>query len=116
MTFIEIGDKTVTIRIGGTQPALIHPDRVGRAEFLRQFIWPVGELAHCFLMRNGDVSTDRCAGSAVLQGHDEVSEVGWRDFDGFIGAGNTECFQPVGMDDRRSGMLNRVSDDEGIYG
>ncbi|MNY33148.1 hypothetical protein D3C86_1674110 [compost metagenome] len=116
MTFIEIGDETVTIRIGGAKTALLHPDSVGGAEFFRQSIGFICQPIGRFLMGNSDIAADGCARLAFLQHCNEIREIIRRDFNGLIRTGNPEFLQPVRMDNRRPRMLDRVTDNEGIYG
>lgn len=67
MTLVEIRCEAAAIGIRCMQLAIFKPQGVGRAQFFRKFVGPIGELEGCFLIRDGDVATDEAAGT-ILQG------------------------------------------------
>ena len=113
MAVVEIGKEANTVGIGRHQPAVLAPERVGGAEFIGQGIRHVGKPIGRFLVRNGDIAAAQ-AKRATLEIDDEACKRFRCHLDLLVAAGNAHCPQPMTVDQRRAGMLDREAHDEGV--
>ena len=101
MAFVEIGDETATVGIRRMQDAILQPERVRGAEFVRQGVRFVGEPECQFLVGNGDIAAGK-AGTAVLQRKNEIGKGLGCDFVSAVAARQAERLQSISVDQWRA--------------
>jgi hypothetical protein len=108
-TGVEMGEEAVSVGIVAVQPAVLHPERVGRAHRARCLADLVEQGQHDLLVRHGDVAAGELPSA---QPADESRRLGRRNIDALIAAGKAVLGEPMAMDQRRTGMRDGMADDE----
>ena len=110
---IKIGGKSVGIRVGCHQPVLFEPQRVCRPDLARGLVDFINQIQNGFLVRDGDIAA-RQSRRPVLESRDEGRQVFRRHFDRIVAAFKACLFEPVAMDQRRTGMADRITNDKSM--
>ncbi len=99
---IQIGSKTIGIGIATAKLAVFEPERIDRANGLGRFIAASHSRKSHFLMRDRDITADK---TALLKRGGKFYKIFGRDFDGFIGAFETQFLEPETVNEWRARML-----------
>lgn len=110
---VQIGDEATPVGVRRADFSILEPERVGRSEFGAQFVRPIGQPEGGLLMRNRDIAAAE-VGSSFLDLPHEIGKGLGRNFVGPVAPPNSELFQPMAMNERRSRMLHRIAGDKGM--
>ncbi len=108
---VEMGREPRDVRVVAEEDAVLDPEGVDRTEALGPGRAAVDTCEGRFLVGDRHVPAGEALVGEIFQ---EAGKILRRHRDPLIGSGEAVLFQPVAVDERRAGMLDRVADHEGF--